>query len=170
MKRKPTKTSLKIDYRTHRLVNKKSGKLASSTSWLIDLAACSLALGTSGGIASLLPLKKAAKLMLNNELRPVRRQKSHKEVNYTAISRTELRNLAQKAMPVIAVYYTVRAIPNRHPSSVNRKGFVAWIVREMANPNSGLNKHLIKSADFAGLAETKRSDRWWLDQIRMQSK
>jgi hypothetical protein len=170
MSSKSNQPSLKINHQTHRLVNKKTGKLASSTNWLIDLAARSLAQGTTGGIASLLPLTKAAKLMLHNHLQPMRRQKSHQGVNRTATSHSEVRNLAQKAMPAIAAYYTVRVIPNRNSSSVNKKGFVAWIVREMGNPYSGLNKHLSKSPDFAGLVETKRGDRWWLDQIKMQSK
>jgi len=45
-----------------RLVNRRTGRLASSTTWLIDLAAVAVALGDDSGIATLLPRAKAEKL------------------------------------------------------------------------------------------------------------
>jgi hypothetical protein len=170
MSRKQKLAPAVVSYETHRLVNRKTGKLASGTTWLLDLAACSVALGHTKGLPSLLPQQKAAKLLQYNELRPFKAQKKQKQGSKAATSPSELRTLARQALPVIAAYYTVRVIPHKKPSEVNRKGFAAWIVREMGVPGSGLNLHLSQSDDFPGLVETVRGERWWLDQLKMQSK
>lgn len=162
--------SLPVSYKTYRLVNRKTGKLASSTTWLLDLAACSVALGQAEGLPSLLPQQKAAKLLQHNELRQFTGQKNKNQGNKLATSPSELRTLAQQALPTIAAYYTISVIPNKKPSEVNRKGFTAWIAREMREPGSGLNQYLSGSSDFQGLVETARGERWWLDQLKMQSK
>jgi len=167
--RKITLTSNSLEYGLHRLVNKKTGKLASNTNWFIDLAAIALVQGQTTGICSLLPLKKAEKLLAHNKLEPFRKQ-DLKPSEEDASSHVDLRILAQKALPAIAAYYSHRVVPGKIPANINRKGFVAWIAQEMSNPKSGLNLHLLKSTDFKALAETKRSERWWLDQLRMQSK
>jgi hypothetical protein len=169
MNKKITPASNKLEYGLHRLANKKTGKLASNTNWLIDLAAIALVQGHTTGIGSLLPLKKAGKLLAHNKLEPFRRQDLQPSVE-DASSHVDLRTLAQKAMPTIASYYLHKVVPGKLPANVNRKGLVAWIAREMSNPRSGLNLHLLKSHDFKALAETQRSERWWLDQLRMQSK
>jgi hypothetical protein len=170
MSRKQKPAPAEVSYKTHRLVNRKTDKLASGTTWLLDLAACSVALGHTKGLPSLLPQQKAAKLLQHNELRPFKAQKKQKQVKKAATSPSELRTLANQAIPAIAVYYTVKVIPWKKPTEVNRKGFVAWIVREMRVPGSDLNRYLSGSTDFQGLVETVRGERWWLDQLKMQSK
>ena len=169
MNRKLSPTSNGLEYGLHRLANKKTGKLASNTNWLIDLAAIALVQGHTIGIVSLLPLNEAGKLLAHNKLEPFRRQ-TLQPSEVDASSHVDLRTLAQKAFPTIASYYSERVIHGKNPINVNRKGFVAWIVRELSNPESGLNLHLLKSSDFKVLAEARRSERWWLDQLRMQSK
>ncbi len=159
----------KLEYGLHRLVNKKTGKLASNTNWLIDLSAIALTQGHTTGIGSLLPLKEANKLLVHNKLEPFRRQNLQNSEK-DASSHGDLRRLAQKALPTIAAYYLHRVMAGKSPSSINRKGFVAWIVKEMASFESELNLHLLNSNDFKALAETQRSERWWLDQLKMQSK
>jgi len=158
-----------FEYGVHRLVNKKTGKLASNTNWLIDLSAIALTQGHTTGIGSLLPLKEADKLLVHNKLEPFRKQNLQPS-DEDASSHVDLRRLAQKALPTIAAYYSHRVIAGKKPASVNRKGFVVWIVQEMSLVKSGLNLHLLKSNDFKALAETQRSQRWWLDQLKMQSK
>ena len=170
MSKKLKLTPSKVSYKTHRLVNKKTSRLASGTTWLLDLAACSVVLGHTQGLPSLLPQQKATKLLEHNELRPFKAQKKQKQVLKTATSPSELRPLARQALPLIAAYYTARVIPNKRPSEVNRKGFAAWISREIGVPGSGLNLYLSGSVDFQGLVETRRGERWWLDQLKMQSK
>lgn len=170
MSRKLKSVPTEITYETHRLANRKTGKLASGTTWLLDLAACAVVLGHTKGIPSLLPKEKAARLLAHNELRPFQAQKKQKQGQQFATSPTQLRTLARRALPSIAAYYTVRVIPGRKPTEVNRKGFVAWIAQEMKVPSSGLNQHLLASSDFSALAETVRGERWWLDQLKMQSK
>lgn len=170
MSKKQKLASAQVSYGAHRLVNKKTGKLASSTTWLLDLAACSVVLGHTKGLPSLLPQQKAAKLLEHNELLPFQAQRKQKLGGKTATSPAQLRVLAQQAMPAIAVYYIVKVIHGKKPTEVNRKGFVAWITREVGDPRSGLNQHLLGLADFRALAETVRGERWWLDQLKMQSK
>jgi hypothetical protein len=169
MNRKISPTSNKLEYGLHRLANKKTGKLASNTNWLIDLAAITLVQGHATGIGSLLPIKKAGKLLAHNKLEPFRRQDLQLSEE-DASSHVDLRTLAQKALPAIAAYYLHRVIPGKKPANVNRKALVAWIAQEMSNHKSSLNLYLLKSHDFKALAETRRSERWWLDQLRMQSK
>ena len=158
-----------LTYGVHRLVNKKTGRLSSNTNWLIDLAAIAFAQGQTTGIGALLPLSKARKLLLHNKLEPFSSHKTHSSAK-DALSHAEQRVMAQKALPAIAVYYTTKAIKGKNPSYVNRKGFVAWIVKSMPDPKSGLNLYLRNSTEYKALAETERGERWWLDQIKMQSK
>ena len=75
IKKPLTKKSVEYDG-THRLVNKKTGKLASSSTWLIDLAACAVHLGDTQGLAGLLPQEKAQKLLNSNVLKPFKRHKN----------------------------------------------------------------------------------------------
>lgn len=58
MNKKLTPKPNELEYGVHRLVNKKTGKLASNTNWLIDLSAIASTKGHTTGISSLLPLKK----------------------------------------------------------------------------------------------------------------
>ncbi len=160
----------KIQYGRFRLVNKKTGRLASSSTWLVDLAACAVSLGHSTGIASLLPLAHAQRLLVNNTLKPFKRQKIIKARKIAPTSHGDLRTLAEAAIPAIAVFYGEKIVATKAITAVNRKGFVHWLVRELQSPNSQLNRYLLSLPDLAGLAETQRAHRWWLDRLKMQSK
>ena len=50
------------------LLNKKTGKLASSNSWLLALAAHAHSIGDTSGIAGLLPQEQAKKLLVSNKI------------------------------------------------------------------------------------------------------
>jgi hypothetical protein len=169
MNRKINVKPQNLTYGVHRLVNKKTGRLSSNTNWLIDLAAIAFAQGQTTGIGALLPLNKARKLLLHNKFEPFRRHKTHPSTK-DASSHAEQRGLAQQALPAIVVYYTTKVMKVKNPSYVTRKKFVAWIVKSMSDPESGLNLYLHNLNEYTALAETKRGKRWWLDQIKMQSK
>ena len=169
MNRKIDANSNRLGYGLYRLANKKTGRLASNTDWLLDLAATALIHSHTTGIGTLLPIKEADKLLVHNKLEAFRKQNLEPSVEH-ASSHDDLRKLAQRALPAIAAFYSQRVIPEKKPTNVNRKGFVAWVVQEMANRQSGLNLYLLESEDFKALAETQRKERWWLDQLKMQSK
>ena len=50
------------------LLNKKTGKVASTNKWLLVLAARAHTSGDTSGIAGLLPQEQAKKLLVSNEL------------------------------------------------------------------------------------------------------
>lgn len=158
-----------VRYGTHRLVNRRTGRLACQSNWLLDLAACAVEQGHAAGLPALLPQKRAAKLLVHNRLQPFRRRSQATPAGF-ATSHEQLRQLAQDALPSIVTYYISNDAQGKKPSEVNRKGFVNWLVREIANPSSGLCRHLHASRNFGALAETTRRPRWWLDQLKMQSK
>jgi hypothetical protein len=169
MNRKLNSNSDELGYGLYRLANKKTGRLASNTNWLLDLAAMASIQSHTTGIGSLLPIREANKLLVHNKLEAFRKQNLEPSEEH-ASSHDDLRRLAQRALPAIAAFYSQRVIPEKKSTSVNRKGFVAWIVQELANRQSGLNLYLLESEDFKALAETQRKERWWLDQLKMQSK
>ena len=115
MKKNHNKTTDKTDVML-RLVNKKTGNLASSTDWLIDLAAVAKELGDSSGISALLPQKKAAKLLVRNELKPykIHREKSLKLGEET--SHKDLRVLVKLAYPELALFYIQNVVPSHKPN------------------------------------------------------
>lgn len=169
IKKPLTKKSVEYDG-THRLVNKKTGKLASSSDWLIDLAASAVYLGDTQGLAALLPQEKAKKLMLSNVLNPFNRHKKRLPAKGFETSNRELRDLAVRALPYFAAFYTVKVIPNKAPEKVNRKGFRAWLIAALSDPESSLNKNLSKHKEFSAIAQLKRSDDWWQDRLNSESK
>ena len=153
-----------------RLVNKKTGNLASSTDWLIDLAAVAKELGDSSGISALLPQKKAAKLLVRNELKPF---KIHREKSLTLgeeTSHKDLRVLVKLAYPELALFYIQNVVPSHKPNQVNRKGFRAWLIMELNTINGGLNRHLMSIPAFRPLIELKKSDDWWRKCLKTESK
>jgi len=160
-----------VDYDgTHRLVNKKTGKLASSSDWLIDLAARAVELGDSTGLAALLPQEKAKNLMKFNILKSFNRHKKRLPIQGFETSNRELRGLATRALPYFAVFYREIVIPDKAPERVSRKGFRAWLIAALSDPDSNLNKNLSKHNEFSALAQLKRSDDWWQDQLKTESK
>lgn len=167
--KEPRKSSA-VEYGKSRLTNKKTGKLASTSTWLLDLAACAATLGHSTGIASALPLEKAERLLKKNRLKTFTKQQRVKAPKMPVSSHEDLRSAAEAGVPAIVVFYIENVVGAREPKSVNRKGFAHWLVREIASPGSQLNLFLLSRPELIGLAEIRRSERWWLDRVKMQSK
>ena len=153
-----------------RLVNKKTGKLASSTNWLIDLAAEAKEVGDSSGIAALLPQKKAAKLLVRNELEPFKIHKEKSVQPGDETSHKDLRRLARAAFYEFYRYYIEMVVPGKKADKVNSKGFRAWLRQELSNPKGGLNQYLKSIQEFHPLIELKRSDDWWRECLKTESK
>lgn len=169
MKKTPKKSTGPNGVRL-RLVNKKTGKLASSTNWLVDLAAQAKTVGDSSGISALLPQKKAEKLLVRNELKAFN---THKEKSISLGNETshkDLRVLARAALCEFFRFYIERVVPGHKASMVNPKGFRAWLMQELSKPEGKLNQHLKSIQEFHPLIELKRSDDWWRKCLKTESK
>ena len=162
--------SAAVVYGKSRLTNKKTGKLASSSTWLLDLAACAITLGHSTGIASALPLAKAERLLNKNKLKAFTKHQKAKVPKISVTSHGDLRAAAEAGIPAIVVFYIENVVGSRDPKTVNRKGFAHWVVCELSFPESSLNLFMQSRPELVGLAEMQRSERWWLDRLKMQSK
>jgi hypothetical protein len=157
MKKKP-----RID--KFRLTNKRTGKLASASTWLKDLAACAVLKGDNHGIPTLLPLSDAAKLLIHNELKKFTPHEETSPKPGIESSHSQIRALACLAMPEIADFYLKNAVGDHSSTQINEKGFRHWIIGELANPPSSLNKFLRTHPRFSVLVELNRKDNWWLDR------
>jgi hypothetical protein len=155
-----------VQYGTRSLVNSITGRKASSGNWLLDLAAEAIDTGHTNGLPSLLPLGKARKLMQHNTLKPFKRHQRPTKPAGNATSHSELKNLAQAAFPTLAVFYAERVVASTPPQHINKKGFRAWIAREMDDPASKLNQYLKTHPLFEPLSELRRSDDWWRAQLK----
>ena len=153
-----------------RLVNKKTGKLASSTNWLIDLAAQAKELGDSSGISALLPQKKAEKLLVRNELQAFNLHKEKSVLQGNETSHKDLRALARAALCEFFRSYIERVVPGHKAGIVNSKGFRAWLMQELSKPKGALNQHLKSTPKFHPLIELKRGDDWWRKCLKTESK
>lgn len=153
-----------------RLVNKKTGKLASSTDWLTDLAAEAKVFGDSSGISALLPQKKAAKLLGRNELKLFKIHKGKTVPLGDATSHKDLRLLVKLAYPKLALFYIQNVVQSHKQSQVNQKGFRAWLMQELSKPEGELNQHLKSIQEFHPLIELERSDDWWRKCLKTESK
>lgn len=158
--------STNVQYGTHSLVNKRTGKKASSSDWLTDLAACALAQGHTQGLPELLPLDRAAKLLQHNTLKPFKRHQKRLKPVGAASSHAELKKLAQEAFPAIAAFYIKNIVAGADPRRVNKKGFRAWVKREVEKLRSAFNDWLSGYPKFSPLAELRRSDDWWRIQLK----
>ena len=170
MKKAPTQTGGATYDGTYRLVNKKTGKLASSTNWLLDLAAVAKSRGDSTGLPALLPQKKADKFLRHNDLERFKRQQKKNVAAGQETTQKDLRELARSAYPVLVIYYIEKVIHSHNPNQVNRKGFRAWLIKELNTINGGLNRHLMSIEALLPLVELKRSDDWWRIHLKIESK
>ena len=165
-KRKILTMSNKVQYGTRSLVNKITGKKTSSGNWLLDLTAEAIETGHTKGLPSLLPLGKARRLMHHNTLKQFKRHLQATKPVGNATSHSELKNLAQEAFPALAVFYGEQVVANVAPEHINKKGFRAWIARELDDPGSKLNQYLKNHPVFEPLSELRRSDDWWRAQLK----
>ena len=139
------------------LVNKKSGKVASSHSWLLALAAFAHMKGYSSGIAGLLPLIQAEKLLHKNQV-TFKTVRGHKSDNLRNIIRSQ----AKSFLPFAIVEFEKQ---RRVFKLTTKKDFSAWIVKALADVRS----YLYKTAENMGydeILELQRTPRWWQDQLK----
>jgi hypothetical protein len=160
----------KPQYGKDRLVNKRTGKLASSSTWLLDLAACAVVLGDSVGIPALLPQRKAAKLLKSNLLKQFKKHAPIKSDTAMSSNHAESRKAAEQSIPALAVIYQKLVIVPNPSKKVTRDSFVYWLRNQLENRSSKLNQILSQTPSLVGIHELQRSHRWWIDRIKMQSK
>ena len=100
------------------LVNKKSGKVASSHSWLLALAAVAHMKGNTSGILGLLPLMQAEKLLHKNEV-TFKTVRGHKGGNLRHITRSQ----AKSFLPYAIIEFERK---RRVFKLLTKKDFSAW--------------------------------------------
>ena len=143
------------------LENIKTGKIASSNNWLNTLAAIAVLEDNSSGIMAALPLNEARRLLQHNKV-----VEKNKRSTRSNSARGNTREQAKKMMPYLAVSYQ-KTLPSDSPPRVNE--FCKWVVRELQDRQSGVNKDAI-SKGFHDLIDANRTKRWWQDQVKkMQS-
>lgn len=163
---KSTATPEQVDYPTQkpngkkvfRLVNRRTGRLASSTTWLIDLAAVAVALGDNSGIASLLPRVRAKKLIRFNTLKAFYSQQKT-DAGSVPTAPAHFRALTLQALPLIAATYLEQKRISS-PKHVTRKRFISWILAEINTTKSGLCIEL-KRRGYLQLVGMNYSRGWW---------
>ena len=143
------------------LANRKTGKVSSSNSWLVALAAVAFINQDNVGLPSLLPQKKAKKLLTTNELvLRVQRGVKSKLIN------VEVREQGKSFIPALAVLWEKEKPPHRPP---RRKEFCQWVVKSLNDPKCEAHKTATKKG-LEGILETNLTWRWWLARLnKMQS-
>ena len=154
------------DERHYVLVNKKTGKVASTNHWLLALAACAYVNRDTSGIAGLLPQEQAKEMLVNNTL--------SKKVARKAKAGRLTDNISHQAvdfLPQLAVLFG-----KQHPQhkTVTRKSFCSWIVKQLADESSIATRIALdrgyEDLNLNTSSDRPRSARWWQDQIKkMQS-
>ena len=148
------------------LLNKKTGKIASSNSWLLALAAQAHSIGETSGIAGLLPQEKAKKLLVSNKLstKVARRAKDGRLTD-------KISDQAVTLLPQLAVLFG-----EQHPihKTITRENFCVWVTKQLADETSFAYRNALHSGCenliYNTTGDKPRSARWWLDQIKkMQS-
>ena len=154
------------DERHYVLVNKKTGKVASTNHWLLALAASAYVNRDTSGIAGLLPQEQAKKKLVSNMLskKVARRAEAGR---FTEI----VSNQALDFLPQLAVLFG-----EQHPrhKTVTRKNFCSWIVKQLTDESS-IETRIALERGYEELiinttGDRPRSARWWQDRIKkMQS-
>ena len=139
------------------MVNKKSGKVASSHSWLLALAAVAHMKGNISGILSLLPLMQAEKLLRKNEM-TFKTVRGHKGGSLRHITRSQ----AKSFLPCAIVEFGRK---RRVFKLLTKKDLSAWIVQALSDPYSYLYKKA-QNMGYDEILELQRSPRWWQDQLK----
>ena len=148
------------------LLNKKTGKITSSNSWLLALAAHAHSIGETSGIAGLLPQEQAKKLLVSNALstKVARRAKAGRLTD-------KISDQAVTLLPQLAVLFG-----EQHPihKTITRENFCVWITKQLADETSFAYRNALHSGCenliYNTTGDKPRSARWWLDQIKkMQS-
>jgi hypothetical protein len=156
------------------LLNKKTGKVASTNNWLLVLAAHAHSIGDTSGVAGLLPQEQAKKLLVSNALstKVARRAKAGRLTD-------KISDQAVTLLPQLAVLFG-----EQHPihKTITRENFCVWVTKQLADETSNAY-HKTVYKGFEDLIKATappdtdtdnrykpRSARWWQDQIKkMQS-
>ena len=138
------------------LVNKKTGKVASSNKWLLSLAAVAVLNGESAGLPSLLPLKKAKRLLLSNSLVL---KKSREAISKPV--RGQLRAQAKLMIPALAVQFEQQLRSNKSPRRIE---FCKWITNALYDCKSKPFK-IAAARRYDELLATPHTWRWWMNQL-----
>ena len=156
------------------LLNKKTGKIASSNCWLLALAAHAHSIGETSGIAGLLPQEQAKKLLVSNALstKVARRAKEGRLTD-------NISNQAVALLPQLAVLFVEQSPIHK---TITRENFCVWVAKQLADETSNAyHKAVFKGFEDLIKATAPpdtdtdnrykpRSARWWQDQIKkMQS-
>ena len=148
------------------LLNKKTGKVASTNNWLLVLAAHAHSIGDTSGVAGLLPQEQAKKLLVSNALstKVARRAKAGRLTD-------KISDQAVTLLPQLAVLFG-----EQHPihKTITRENFCVWVTKQLADETSLAYRNALHSGCenliYNTTGDTPRSARWWLDQIKkMQS-
>ena len=141
------------------LVNRKTGKVSSSNNWLVALAAVAAINKDNVGLPSLLPQKKATRLLIKNKL-VLRARRGTK----SALTSAEIRDQGKSFIPTLAVLWEKEKPSHRPP---RRQEFCKWIVKSLQAPQSRAHKLVIRHS-YDDLLN--KSWRWWLARLeKMQS-
>ena len=148
------------------LLNKKTGKVASSNSWLLALAAHARCIGETGGVADLLPLGQAQKLLVSNEL-SIKMARGTKNGRLT----DNISDQAVALLPQLAVLFVEQSPIHK---TITRENFCVWVTKQLADETSFAYRNALHSGCenliYNTTGDKPRSARWWLDQIKkMQS-
>lgn len=138
------------------LVNKKTGRVASSNSWQIALASVACQGPNHSGILGLLPIAKASRLLKNNVL-----QQRKKRGENGKIVRLLAREQARSLLPKLRSNY-LDTSPKHRPFRCG--DFCNWIVDQLRDDRS-LESKLANQKGFDELIAADYSQRWWLDQL-----
>ena len=154
------------------LLNKITGKVASTNNWLLVLAARAHTSGDTSGIAGLLPQEQAQKLLVSNELstKVARRAKDGRLTD-------NISDQAITLLPQLAVLFVEQHAIHK---TITRKNFCKWVAKQLADETSNAYHNAVYRG-FEDLIKATappdndnrykpRSARWWQDQIKkMQS-
>lgn len=139
-------------------------RTASASDGVVDLAAAAeLGLIENKGLIALLPEKihaRARKLLNANTLQPVKAKASTLEGTHR--KKTEAK-WVQKALATVIgpLYYEERRSAGVLLTNIlKRQRFAKWVMVQMANDTSQLNKRLTR-AGYAEICGLKRGQQWW---------
>jgi len=140
------------------LINRKTRKVASNSSWLNVLKAHAHLNGDYQGIAGLLAQDSKKYLQHNAVVFKKQRKQDHENAR--------ARVQAKALLPLLVAIWGEQLPKHREP---RRQNFANWVAKEFQNRKS----EALSSATDLGydeLIDAERSARWWLDQLeKMQS-
>ena len=139
------------------LVNKKTGKIASSNNWQWSLAALAYQSKNHSGIASVLPQSKAQRLLLKNKLTNKKRRG-----DLSNIASRMARKQAKSFIPVLISYYE-RQLPFHR--AFRRYEFCKWITKTLGEPTSSASVYA-SIHGYDELINKVPGARWWQDQYK----